>query len=197
MTLTISPSNTTFSPRIRNKPLHASAKTSWWYIRSTVSSRTRFAGESGKLFNTSYTSILQMCRDAHQTDRMSAIRLAIFYRLEARRASSLKRARAKGVGMGEGQTGQKTRVCGSGCASRTRTWDGRTVDAVHERPGGGKGDEGVHFAGGHPCGRRWRFVLSVFPERLENCSSRSTGLKHGTDVNQPLPKLYNGAGPLS
>ena len=37
----------------------------------------------------------------------------------------------------------------------------------------------------------------MFPERLENCSSRSTGLKHGTDVNQPLPKLYSGAGPSS
>jgi hypothetical protein len=40
---TISPSRTTFSPRMRNSPHHFSANVSPAYIRSTVSSRTRFA----------------------------------------------------------------------------------------------------------------------------------------------------------
>jgi len=44
--LTISPSKTTFSPRMRKRPTHCSANRSWWYILSTVSSKTKLA-ESG------------------------------------------------------------------------------------------------------------------------------------------------------
>lgn len=42
---TISPNSTTFSPRMRNRPRGNSAKAFPWYIRSTVSSRTKFAAQ--------------------------------------------------------------------------------------------------------------------------------------------------------
>ena len=46
---TISPSNTTFSPRMRKRPCQCSANALPWYIRSTVSSRTRLAKKTGEL----------------------------------------------------------------------------------------------------------------------------------------------------
>ncbi len=47
---TISPNRTTFSPRMRNSPHHFSANVSPAYIRSTVSSRTRFANSGRSNF---------------------------------------------------------------------------------------------------------------------------------------------------
>jgi hypothetical protein len=46
--LTISPSRTTFSPRMSKRPCECTAKAFPWYIRSEVSSRMRFAvGDKG------------------------------------------------------------------------------------------------------------------------------------------------------
>ncbi len=97
--LTISPNSTTFSPRMRKSPRHASAKTSWWYIRSTVSSRTRLAAAHRLSTSLLKTSVQH---GTHRIDHTTSRPLEASAHLAEPRASSLTGAKRTNHGVGSG-----------------------------------------------------------------------------------------------
>jgi len=77
--LTISPSKTTFSPRMRKRPTHCSANTSWWYILSTVSSKTRLA-ESSEEERTATKQKINIQSSQRGKDRYALVRTELIIR---------------------------------------------------------------------------------------------------------------------
>ena len=93
---TISPKSTTFSPRMRNSPHHFSANVLPAYIRSTVSSRTRFAKPRGDVLTfKNFTVHVLQANNAYQTGHRSAVRHEASDHLAGRRASFLTKQKRK------------------------------------------------------------------------------------------------------
>ena len=144
--LTISPSKTTFSPRMRKRPTHCSANTSWWYILSTVSSNTRLATLRCQVpirENCSVSVNRDSMGRAHQIDHKISRPQTAFYRPVGRPASFL----VFGNDVTNGLFGLYLEA-----------WDGlrRTVDAIHQRPRSCERDERVHAV------EKFRLFLSLF-----------------------------------
>jgi hypothetical protein len=114
---------------MRKRPTHCSANTSWWYILSTVSSKTRFAVKWGKRAAPPKLSLRGRRGEiAYQIDHKTSRPQTASYRPAGRPASFLI------VG---------NDVTNGPLCLYLEAWDGlrRTVDAIHQRSRSRERDE--------------------------------------------------------